>query len=192
MITKSTGAARADTSELIGVRTRGSDLIRWAIWTGDCPVELYQWVRLVDTGELGRVSIAPGRTVGVHETDSLPQVSLVNDADMDSDDTVEPPAPGAWGRIGCRTGPVKNAATAEMESPESIKYRKLKADMPALGEGIATDYGTGVVIGLNVFTGRLSVRIDMSSDVVEVQHRALPLADANNTSSTNTANDQSA
>lgn len=173
----------ADTSGLIGVRTQGSDLVRWSVWTGDRPPEQGQWVRLLDTGELGRVSVAPGQPVGVFELDVLPRVSPVNDDDTDFDDAAQVPMPGAWGRI----GPIKNVASEGMKSSESIKYRRLKADMPALGGRIATDHGSGVVIALDIFKGRLFVRLDMASDVVEVQYRSLPLADANCASSGITA-----
>ncbi len=194
MIATRTRADCTDTSGLVGVRTRGSDLVRWAVWTGDDPPALYQWVRMLDTGELGRIAVAPGQAVGVYETNSLPRVSAVDDGDKDSDldDMVRAPAPGAWGRIGNHIGPVKSVATEEMESPESIKYRLLKADMPALGGRITTHHGSGVVIALDVFKGRVSVRLDMSSDVVEIQHRSLPLSGENGAPSGSAADDPSA
>lgn len=179
------------TAGTIGIRTRGSDLIQWSIWTGDDSPELGQWVRLLDTGELGRVSVVPGQVVGFFESDLLPRVSPLNDDEVESNGALQMPMPGAWGRIGSQFEPVENAATEEMESPESKKYRELKADMPALGGRVATDRGNGIVIALDIFTGTLSVKLDTSSVVIELRHRSFPLADTNGASLGNTATDQS-
>lgn len=194
MSAESTGADRAGTAKVIGVRIRESDEVQWAIWTGDDPVEPGQWVRLAGGGEIGRLVVGPDMAVGMDETSSLPRVSAVEDDDLVSDYVVQLPVESAWGRIGHRMGALKSDPTEDATSPESTRYRKLKVDMPALGSRIETDQGsgTGVIIASDVFAGRLSVRLDASSDVVEIQYRSIPPAETDSGSSSDITDDPSA
>ncbi len=91
MSAEPTGADRAGTAKVIGVRIRESDQVQWAIWTGDDPAEPGQWVRLAGGGEIGRLVVAPDMAVGMDETSSLPRVSAVKDDDLVSDDMVQFP-----------------------------------------------------------------------------------------------------
>lgn len=185
MSVRSTGADDGGAGKVIGVRTRGSDKVRWAIWTGDQRIEPCQLVRLTDTGQLGTLVAAPGMVVGVGEIDSLPRVSAVDDDAQTPDDVPQLPAKSAWGRIGHRNNLSRNADTGSIASPASARYLILKSDMPVLGSHIETEHGGGAVIASDVFAGTLTVRLDASSDVVKVQHRPPALTGTTNASPSN-------
>lgn len=157
-----------DLRHVAGVRTRGSDLIRWAVWTGDLPDRSRPTVRLSDTGETGVLVIAPGMAVGEFPIASLPQASIVDLNHLEIAEDGEFPVESAWGRIGARTrGRVPSGDSGE--SAESIRYLQLKAGVPALGSRIDIAHGSGVVIASNAFQGTLSVRLDATSDVIEIR-----------------------
>ncbi len=89
-------------------------------------------------------------------------------------------------------GALKSDPTEDATSPESTRYWKLKVDMPALGSRTETDQGSGVIIASDVFAGRLSVRLAVSSDVVEIQYRSIPPAETDSGSSSDITDDPSA
>jgi len=103
-------ADREHPGGVVGVRTRGSDLVRWAVWTGNVPPELHQWVRLEDSGELGWVTALPGRIVGINAADSLVRVSGVRQGDTDAAHAPSSALNGFWGRIGIPIGHERDPA----------------------------------------------------------------------------------
>lgn len=188
----SVGSAR--TAKVIGLRTRGSNQVRWAKWKGDTPVVPGQWVRLLDNGELGRVVVEAGMAVGMEATDSLSYVSAVSEEDSIPDDMVELPIESAWGRIGHRLVAANNEPTGDAASPESSRYRRLKEVMPALGSRIDTDDGgrniSGVVIASDAIAGKISVSLDALSEVIELTCRSRSPAEPQDTSSSEVADGQ--
>lgn len=158
---------------MVGVRTRSSDTLQWAVWSGEGPAELGAWVRLVNSGELGRLVVAPGRVFGAGPAESLPRVVAYTFEDETKREEEgrgeQPPAPGtsAWGRIGHHLD-LGSAFVGTDTSAESTRYRDLKAAMPPLGSRVTTPEGEGLVIASNVFSRTLTVRLDATSEEIQV------------------------
>jgi hypothetical protein len=158
-------------ADVIGVRTRRSDRVQWATWAGDQLVKAGEWVGFADTAELGRVIVGSGMAIGVTRHDvhsrATPVVAMVPHAGEEPQSLGQTP----WGRIGHRHWIGGNCTVEDARSAESTRYREFKTGMPALGSRFETDHGTGIVISSNVFEGTLAIRLDESSEVVEVRHR---------------------
>lgn len=169
VVTTANGDERA---AVVGVRTRGSDQVQWAIWSGDQPVEAGRWVRLSDSGELGRVIVASGMAIGVQNRDSLPAAIEVHSHELTMEADQLAPDQGSWGRIGRYPGSADFGTIDDAESPESWRYRRRKSSMPALGSNTVTVRGPGVVMSSDISTGTMAVRLDDSVDVIEVRRRS--------------------
>ncbi|HEV2066681.1 MAG TPA: hypothetical protein VGR08_07585 [Thermomicrobiales bacterium] len=163
-------------SSVVGIRTHESDRLQWAVWSGDGPAELGAWIRVVDSSELGRLVVAPGKVTGVSSTESLPRVVAltVEDKPEHQVDGIEEPPPASgtsvWGRIGRPPHCGATLAPGTGGSAESTRYRELKAAVPPLGSRVSTPEGDGLVIASNVFTGTLTVRLAATSREVEITH----------------------
>lgn len=173
-----TPAAGDGRSSVVGIRTRGTDRLQWAVWSGEGTAELGAWIRVVDSSELGRLVVAPGMVTGVRPSESLPRVvaHTVEDKPERQEDGIreQPPAPGTsvWGRIGRPCDPGATRAAGTDGSAENTRYRELKAAMPPLGSRVSTPGGDGLVISSNVFSGTLTVRLDATSEEVDIMHRS--------------------
>lgn len=159
------------TTAVIGVRTRGSDRVRWAKWAGGQPMAPGDWVRFADTGELGRVIAGPGKVIGIPQNASLPRMIPVISSVVSADAEVPSAVRTGWGRIGHRHWTSGEGLIEEQGSAESARYREAKTGMPALGSRFETDRGSGIVVQSDVFEGTIAVRLDNSSEVVEIRHR---------------------
>lgn len=161
---------------VVGIRTRNSDTLQWAVWSGDGPAKPGAWVRVVTDGELGQLVVAPGKAFGLGPLGSLPRVVAHLPGDEpeceEEGSGEQPPAPGTsvWGRIGRPPDPGSTLLGTD-GSTESTRYRELKAAMPPLGSRVVTPAGEGSVIASNVFSGTLTVRLDATSEEVEIVHR---------------------
>jgi len=164
-------------SEVVGIRTHGSDKLQWAVWTGIGPAEPGTRVQVVDSGELGRLVVAPGRLIGARPPGSILRVIAhtfgnVPERAVDGSQQ-QPSAPGmsSWGRIGRHPAPESAPASGTDGSAESTRFRDLKATIPILGARISTPEGDGMVIASNVVSGTLTVRLDATSQEVDIAHR---------------------
>lgn len=118
--------------------------------------------------------IAPGMAEGEFPLESLPHISIIDSNGAESQNIGQFPVASAWGRIGNRSHVSGDEASGDrVESAESVRYLNLKAEIPALGSSIDTVQGGGVVIASDAFTGVVSVRLEATSDIVEIR----PLAD---------------
>lgn len=160
-------------SSVVGVRTRSSDTLQWAVWSGEGPAELGAWVRLVNSGELGRLVVAPGRVFGAGPAETLPRVvvyTFEDEPEREEEGRAEQPhAPGTsgWGRIGHHPD-LGSTFVGTDTSAESTRYRELKAAMPSLGSRVTTPEGEGLVVASNVFSRTLTVRLDATSEEIQI------------------------
>ncbi len=160
----------APSASVVGVRTRESDRVQWAVVTDGQTVHPGDWARIQATGQIGRVIAGPGIVVGV-QPETLPAVAPVPVPDQKQDADLPQPDHGSWGRIGHRGRTAVTDTTGEAESKESERYREMKDGMPPLGSRYTSDAGAGMVVSSDVFEGTLLVLLDGSSDVIEVRHR---------------------
>ncbi len=164
------GPESGTSARVVGVRTRESDRVQWAVVADGQMVRPGDWVRLSATGQVGRVIAGPGMVVGVLP-EALSTVAPVTVHDQRHH--AEPPQHdhGPWGRIGHRDRTTATDLSSETESKESERYRQLKDGMPPLGSRYTTEPGAGIVVSSDAFEGTLLVLLDESSDVIEVRHR---------------------
>jgi hypothetical protein len=130
-----------------------------------------QWILLAPSGEVGRVTVAPGAlAAGPGHPEDL---ETATSYDADDEDTSFPMAKddGHWGRIGHR-GPTGIVAEGEVRSLESEGFRRLMTGVPDLGERVSTPTGPATVIRVDPFAGIVEVRSPLSDEGV-----TLPLGD---------------